>query len=143
VAIDNRSFMLLVRCVEGFFRDYMLYTTKPSVSLATFSNILNITRNLGFDDRRLQLASYDTCSRFRGINVSLLGELENAKQRVFPPSSALAESARLTAPFARNNEDNHLNHPPSRARHGGYPQPYPHHHHHQPGFGLPPQQYFE
>jgi hypothetical protein len=143
VAIDNRSYMLLVRCVEGFFRDYMLYTTRPSVSLALYNNILNITRNLGFDERRLQLASYDSCNRFRGINVSALGELQTSRRRVFPESSAASQSG-LVAPFVRNNLRSDISSSPvivtnnvPRNRLQGFPQP---HGFPDPGnpFGFPP-----
>lgn len=63
VSVDNQSYMLVVRCVDGFFKDYMLLTTRPVVSPELYHTVVSIIKELGFDDRKMQLLTYDTCLR--------------------------------------------------------------------------------
>lgn len=63
VSVDNQSYMLVVRCVDGFFRDYMLLTTRPVVSPELYHTVMSTIKDLGFDEKKLQMVTYDSCLR--------------------------------------------------------------------------------
>lgn len=62
-ATDNNSFLFVVRCVDTFFKDYLLLTTKPAISQDMYQKAIQSARELGFDDRRVEVMPYDACLR--------------------------------------------------------------------------------
>ncbi|OXA60560.1 uncharacterized protein LOC110844669 [Folsomia candida] len=91
VAWDARSYMIIVRCVDGFFRDFSVFSTRPTVSHDVYSSVLNVTRHLGFDERRIQTMTYDNCLRTTGG----LSTSSNFNDRTGPFTNYV-----LAAPFA-------------------------------------------
>ncbi|CAL8124131.1 unnamed protein product [Orchesella dallaii] len=63
VSVDNQSYMLVVRCVDGFFKDYMLLTTRPIVSPELYHTVMTTIKELGFDPKKLMMVKYDNCVR--------------------------------------------------------------------------------
>jgi len=57
-ATDNQSYLLIVRCVDTFFKDYLILTTRPAISQDTHQKALQSIRELGFDDRRVEVMPY-------------------------------------------------------------------------------------
>lgn len=60
---DNQSFLFIVRCIDGFFKDYLLLTTKPAISQDIYTKAVQSARELGFDERRVEVMPYDACIR--------------------------------------------------------------------------------
>jgi len=60
---DNQSYMFIVRCVENFFKDYILLTTRPAISQDVYQRAAQSVRELGFDERRIEVMPYHTCLR--------------------------------------------------------------------------------
>ncbi|CAL8111964.1 unnamed protein product [Orchesella dallaii] len=62
-ATDNQSYLFIVRCVDSFFKDYLLLSTRPAISQDVHQKAVQSLRELGFDDRRVEVMPYQSCLR--------------------------------------------------------------------------------